>query len=229
MTHRPNTLFVNGILGFLICIFTFGQILGQEAQRQVQLLGTVVSSKGGVALLKNLSSGQVKAFRIGEAVWELGTLGSVQREIVSLKRPGGQVETVSSKLRSLPKSVVKVSTEDKHIEDGFSRIGNKTEVDARYRDRMLKEELPNILMQASSEAVLEGGEIKGFRLFQFEPNSIFAKLGIKEGDVVKEINGVPLNNVARTIQFLNGLRSEPNVSVTIERNGAPVSLDLNVK
>ena len=84
-------------------------------------------------------------------------------------------------------------------------------------------------MQASSEAVMENGEIKGFRLFQFEPNSIFQKLGIKEGDVVREINGVPLNNVARTIQFLNGLRSEGNVQVSVVRNGAPVTLDLNVK
>ena len=125
--------------------------------------------------------------------------------------------------------MVLAHNEEKHIEDGFQRIGNKIDIDSRYRDRMIKEELPNILMQASSEPVIVNGEIVGFRMFQFEPNSIFGKLGMKDGDVVKEINGVPLNNVAKTIQFLNGLRQESNVAVTIMRDGAPVALEMNIK
>jgi type II secretory pathway component PulC len=52
---------------------------------------------------------------------------------------------------------------------------------------------------------------------------------MRDGDVVKEINGVALNNVAKTIQFLNGLRQESSVSVAIMRDGASVQLDMNVK
>lgn len=205
-----------------------------DAEDKLQLLGAVVSNKGGVALVKNIDNGQVKAFRTGDSVWGLGTLLSVDRQVMIILEAGGQMTSISSKLGGAFKkgkvvSKVYVSTDDKHIEDGFQRIGNKIDVDSRYRDRMIKEELPNILMQASSEPVIVNGEIVGFRLFQFEPNSIFAKLGMKDGDVVKEINGVALNNVAKTIQFLNGLRQESAVSVNIMRDGAPVTLDLNVK
>jgi type II secretory pathway component PulC len=49
-----------------------------------------------------------------------------------------------------------------------------------------------------------------------------------DGDVVESINGVPLNDVARTVQFLNGLKSETKVEVTISRNGSPVTLSLDV-
>ena len=84
-------------------------------------------------------------------------------------------------------------------------------------------------MQASSEPVVVNGEITGFRIFQFDQNSIFHKLGLQDGDIVREINGIPLNNVARTIQFLNGLREENNVKVDIMRNGAPVTLELSVR
>jgi general secretion pathway protein C len=171
----------------------FALVYAQELSKKLQLLGAVVSTKGGVALIKNISSGQVKAFKIGENVWGEGKLEFVERQAITLRLASGTQEVVSSKLKGGPKvPVVKVSNEERHIEEGFQRIGNKIEVDSRYRDRMLKEELPNILMQASSEAVMENGEIKGFRLFQFEPNSIFQKLGIKEGDVIKEINGVPI-------------------------------------
>lgn len=220
------------VLVALLSLYTLA--IASEAENKLQLLGAVTSNKGGVALVKNLDNGKVKAFRTGENVFGLGTLLSVDRQVMIVLEPSGSMTNISSKLGGAFKkgkvvSKVYVSNEDKHIEDGFQRIGNKIDVDSRYRDRMIKEELPNILMQASSEPVIVNGEIVGFRLFQFEPNSIFAKLGMKDGDVVKDINGVALNNVAKTIQFLNGLRGENNVAVTIMRDGAPVSLEMNVK
>lgn len=212
----------------------FALAIASDAEDKLQLLGAVTSTKGGVALVKNIDNGKVKAFRTGESVFGLGTLLSVDRQVMIVLEANGSMTSISSKLGGAFKkgkivSKVYVSTDDKHIEDGFQRVGNKIDVDSRYRDRMIKEELPNILMQASSEPVIVNGEIVGFRLFQFEPNSIFAKLGMKDGDVVKDINGVALNNVAKTIQFLNGLRAENNVAVTIMRDGAPVSLEMNVK
>jgi general secretion pathway protein C len=76
---------------------------------------------------------------------------------------------------------------------------------------------------------MENGQIAGFRLFQLDEGSMFHKLGIRDGDMVKEINGVPLNNVSRTVQLLNGLRGEPSIKVQVVRNGTPVTLELNVK
>ena len=204
-----------------------------QANEQLQMLGAIIANRSGVALIKHRPTGAVKAVKTGESAFGLGTLVSVDRQIMIVLENDGHMTTISSKLggaygKKAPPKVL-VSTDEKHIEDGFSRIGNKIDVDSRYRDRMIKEELPNILMQASSEPVVVNGEITGFRMFQFDQNSIFAKLGMKDGDVVKEINGVPLNNVAKTIQFLNGLKGESNVAVQIVRDGTPVSLELNVK
>ena len=220
---------------FAAFLFSVGYFAARasEAADQLQMLGAIIANKSGVALIKHRGTGAIKAVKTGESAFGMGTLVSVDRQVMIVLENDGHMTTISSKLggaygKKAPPKVL-VSNDEKHIEDGFARIGNKIEVDSRYRDRMIKEELPNILMQASSEPVVVNGEITGFRLFQFDQNSIFAKLGMKDGDVVKEINGVPLNNVAKTIQFLNGLKSESNVSVQIVRVGAPVSLDLNVK
>jgi general secretion pathway protein C len=122
------------------------------------------------------------------------------------------------------------STADRYVEDGFQRVGTRIDVDSRYRDRLLKDELPNILMQASSEPVVDGkGVITGFRIFQFDQNSIFHKLGLQEGDEVQELNGSELTNVAKAIQTLNGLREANEVTVKVRRNGADVTLQLNVR
>lgn len=206
-----------------------------KASKSLQLVGAIVSANGGVALVKNRDTSEVKAFKTGEDVFRLGTLLSVDRAQMILIDNDGYMTKISNKLGGMSAShsprvaKVMVSTADRHIEEGFQRVGTNIEVDARYRDRLIREELPNILMQASSEPVVINGEITGFRIFQFDQNSIFHKLGLQDGDVVREINGIPLNNVARTIQFLNSLREATDVKVNVMRNGSPVALELKVR
>lgn len=227
--QRVNSLHVIGLIAALCWI---PASLAANKSKNLQLVGAIVSARGGVALVKNRETNEVKAFKTGEDVFKIGTLLSVDRQQMILVENDGHMTMISNKLggmtgRSAPKVIV--STVDKHIEEGFQRIGTKIEIDGRYRDRLIREELPNILMQASSEPVVINGEITGFRIFQFDQNSIFHKLGLQDGDVVREINGIPLNNVARTIQFLNGLREENQVQVNVLRNGSPVALELNVR
>jgi type II secretory pathway component PulC len=219
-------------IGLIAALLWIPASLAANKSKNLQLVGAIVSARGGVALVKNRETNEVKAFKTGEDVFKIGTLLSVDRQQMILVENDGHMTMISNKLggmtgRTAPK--VLVSTVDKHIEEGFQRIGTKIEVDGRYRDRLIREELPNILMQASSEPVVINGEITGFRIFQFDQNSIFHKLGLQDGDVVREINGIPLNNVARTIQFLNGLREENQVQVNVLRNGSPVALELNVR
>jgi len=227
--QRGNLLHFIGLIAALCWI---SASLAANKSKNLQLVGAIVSARGGVALVKNRETNEVKAFKTGEDVFKIGTLLSVDRQQMILVENDGHMTMISNKLggmtgRSAPK--VLVSTVDKHIEEGFQRIGTKIEVDGRYRDRLIREELPNILMQASSEPVVINGEITGFRIFQFDQNSIFHKLGLQDGDVVREINGIPLNNVAKTIQFLNGLREENQVQVNVLRKGSPVALELNVR
>lgn len=216
------------VFSLLVCI-PLNTIASQA--KKLQLIGAIVSPRGGVALVKNRDTSEVKAFKTGEEVFKVGTLLTVDRQRMIIIENDGQMTTVSNKLGGVSgrgPSKAQRST-DSHIESGFERIGTKIAVEARYRDKLISEELPSILMQASSEPVVVNGEITGFRIFQFDQNSIFHKLGLQDGDIVKEINGIPLNNVARTIQFLNGLREENNVKVDIMRNGSPVTLELSVR
>ncbi|MFZ9520933.1 MAG: PDZ domain-containing protein [Silvanigrellaceae bacterium] len=207
-----------------------------KASKSLQLVGAIVSARGGVALVKNRDTSEVKAFKTGEDLYNLGTLLSVDRTQMLVLENDGQMTLISNKLGGMaaikPARVVKVleSTADRYVEDGFQRVGTKIDVDSRYRDRLLKDELPNILMQASSEPVVDGkGVITGFRIFQFDQNSIFHKLGLQEGDEVQELNGSELTNVAKAIQTLNGLREANEVTVKVRRNGADVTLQLNVR
>ena len=225
------------VLGCALALFCNNSgFATSKAGKSLQLVGAIVSARGGVALVKNRDTSEVKAFKTGEDIYSLGTLLSVDRTQMLVLENDGQMTLISNKLGGMtaikPTKPVKVleSTADRYVEDGFQRVGTRIDVDSRYRDRLLKDELPNILMQASSEPVVDGkGVITGFRIFQFDQNSIFHKLGLQEGDEVQELNGSELTNVAKAIQTLNGLREANEVTVKVRRNGADVTLQLNVR
>jgi general secretion pathway protein C len=206
----------------------------------VQLLGTISGDRvkpgsRSVALIKHKASGRIAAVPLGGNAFDSGQISDIQNKTIVITDSSGSKTMVTSKLGGAwaagyvppPPASVPISG-DRYSELGFERVGNHTRIDAAYRDRMVSKELPTILMSAASEPVVENGTIQGFRLFQFEPGSVFEKLGMEDGDIVSSINGVPLNDVARTIQFLNGLKAEKQVEVSIIRNGKPVTLSLDV-
>lgn len=219
----------------LIAFFSY-LALGQDAD--LKLLGVITDTKGkGVALIRNNASQQVNAFKLGEQVFAMGVLTSITRDTAFITGSGGLNYTLTTKLgggfaiSQKRQDTGKFLSNDRYVEDGFERNGNVTRIDASKKDRLIKQELPKLLMQASSEPVIINGEIIGFRMFNFEENSIYQKLGMQDGDIVKSINGSPLNNVARTIQLLNGMKDESGlgkVAVQVERNGMPVELEMNI-
>jgi general secretion pathway protein C len=72
-----------------------------------------------------------------------------------------------------------------------------------------------------------GGQLKGFRVFAGRDRTKFAKLGLHAGDVVTQINGVPLSDAQRGMEILRGLGNGGSAQVTIERGGATTQLTID--
>jgi general secretion pathway protein C len=64
----------------------------------------------------------------------------------------------------------------------------------------------------------EGGRSTGFRLFAIRQNSIFDKIGLKNGDVIQRVNGADLSDPARALALFQQLRNERDIAVEIVRN-----------
>ncbi len=64
-----------------------------------------------------------------------------------------------------------------------------------------------------------GGRVDGFRFVAIQPNSIYEKLGFKPMDVIKSVNGEPVNSPTKAMELYNSLKSDSRISIMIERNG----------
>ena len=71
------------------------------------------------------------------------------------------------------------------------------------------------------------GQLAGFRVYPGRNRQKFAALGLRPGDLIKDINGQPLNDPTQAMQVFQSLGETQEVTVTIERNGQEQSLVLN--
>ena len=114
-------------------------------------------------------------------------------------------------------------------EAGFERNGNSIVMSKDFRKKLLTADFAKMLQDAKAEPVLVGGELNGFKLTRIRQDSIYAKAGLQESDIVKEINGISLVDTAQTIKLLNSLRGENELEVRVIRGGAQQTINLKVQ
>ncbi|MDP6994388.1 MAG: hypothetical protein QGF87_08520, partial [Woeseiaceae bacterium] len=70
------------------------------------------------------------------------------------------------------------------------------------------------------------GQMQGYRVYPGRDRNQFAALGLRPGDLIKDIDGAALTNPQQATQIFQGLGEKDQVSVTVERNGQPETLVL---
>lgn len=65
------------------------------------------------------------------------------------------------------------------------------------------------------------GEQQGYRVYPGRNRQQFAALGLRPGDLIKDIDGQALTDPQQAMQIFQSLDSADQVSVTVERNGQP--------
>jgi general secretion pathway protein C len=64
-----------------------------------------------------------------------------------------------------------------------------------------------------------GGEQQGYRVYPGKDRRTFAKLGLRPGDLVKEIDGSSLTDPTQAMAIFQSLETAGEVSITVVRNG----------
>lgn len=77
------------------------------------------------------------------------------------------------------------------------------------------------------QPVFANGQQRGYRVYPGRNRMQFNKLGLLPGDLVTGINGTPLDDPARGMEVLATMNSAANVTMSVERNGETVQVNIN--
>ena len=105
---------------------------------------------------------------------------------------------------------------------------NQYEIPKAEIDRTLSN-LNDVAMQARIVPAFKDGAAQGFKLFSIRPDSIYSKIGIQNGDVIKRINGFDLNSPEKALEVYTKLKEASRIDIEVERNGASVRKTYNIK
>ena len=89
--------------------------------------------------------------------------------------------------------------------------------------------LTQTITQVRATPFLQNGKAIGFRLFNVRKGSIFERMGIKNGDVVREVNGTVIDSPAAASGLLDVIRTAENLELRLLRQGKPLSLSYTVR
>ncbi len=76
-----------------------------------------------------------------------------------------------------------------------------------------------VATQARIVPVSKDGQVQGFKLFSIRPDSIYTKVGIQNGDVIRKINGYELNSVEKALELYTKLKDANRIDIEYERAG----------
>jgi len=79
------------------------------------------------------------------------------------------------------------------------------------------------------QPVNSGEGVNGYRIYPGKDRSVFSAAGLRPGDIVTSINGVQLNDPAKSLQLLGDLSRNNQLRLTVTRGGQPKSFDISLK
>ena len=192
-----------------------------ETTLDLTLKGTIWDSERDHAVAIIEYRNEEKVYSIGDPVVAGATLYLVEPHRVILQRTGGRLEELSLSEPS------QISASGRPGNRSISRrsLGNTS------RNTMLRRAADS---GALSEIIrpqphFADGRLKGYRIYPGRQRRAFAELGFRPGDLATSINGVPLTDPDQSTNLLAGIDQGSQVTVTVERNGIPevITIDLD--
>lgn len=115
------------------------------------------------------------------------------------------------------------------IDNGIKKISdNNYEIDKALVDKVLANPM-GVAKGARVVPAVKNGQPDGFKLYAIRPSSVYAKLGLANGDTLQSINGFELTSADKALEVYTKLREATSLEVNVTRRGKPVTLKYSIR
>lgn len=182
----------------------------------LSLKGTVASARPefSVAIIAD-GNNEEKVYAIDEQIGSSAKLHAVYADRVVLNENG-----VLTNLK-LPKEFP--TSQPNSIRRATS---NRRQAPASNIQSVVSNNLTNLADVIRPTPYFVNGQQSGYRVYPGRNRQQFAALGLRPGDLIKDIDGQALTDPTQAMQVFQSLGSAQQVTVTVERNGQPETIVL---
>lgn len=217
----------------LLSAHLFGQVSQELTGRRLDnlpisslnlvLAGVIASGSGGYALI-SVSGQPQEPFAVGQTITSSAVLQAVYSDRVVIARNGALeslllegadnsqppqelARAAANRITGAPPEIVQ-------------EIGTNHYTVAR--DQLSAQMRTPDFLKAATMVPSAGG---GFLVRQIQPNSLYGKLGLRTGDIIKSVNGQALNTAEDAMKLYQQLSTINSVQIEVMRGGRSESLN----
>jgi len=210
-------------------------ITTQEAVKtslRVRLLGTLVANlpEWSIASIEDSNTKDATVYMIGDKIQSADILEiELKRVIINNAGRKEYIDSEAGTGEPMAQAPPMAQPSANSVGQGIKEMGNDTyEIQRTEIDKALGN-LNDIAMQARIVPAFKDGVATGFKLFSIRPDSLYTKIGIQNGDVVRRINGFEINSPDKALEVYAKLKESNRIEIEVDRNGTPVRKTYNVR
>lgn len=209
------------------------------------LIATSVHPRGGewsMATILNTSTQAQGGYVEGAEIPGAGKIKSIQYKWVDFenKNQNGRLERIGLTDEPPPVAaapavaVAPTDTGPKDeltaaIDSGIKKIDDTNfEIDRSLVDKLLANPLA-VSKGARVTPSIKNGKPNGIKLYAIRPSSIYAKLGLANGDTIHSINGFELDSLDKGLEVYQKVKDASGLQVSATRRGKPIVINYSVK
>ena len=220
-------------------------IVPPKVPLNMTLIGTVVSAEGpaqSYAIIEDGRTRRQSMYRIGDMLLQDAKLVQIFRTRVIISR-GNEEEVLVTALSGLkggntktppvatpaPSIIPPTMPRERHSGSGVRQVSRDRWVMDREEVDDAIAHLPELLTKARVVPNFTDGKPDGFRIFAIREDSLYSKIGLQNGDILRRVNDVEVGNPQNFLAVFEKLKGEENIRIELVRNNKEESFNYDIR
>jgi general secretion pathway protein C len=147
-----------------------------------------------------------------------------EEEVVARARPVSKKPAATK-----PADVRKAGLTDEELDEGIEKISDtKFNIQRSVVDKVLANQ--GALMKAARVIPHEeNGRVVGVKLYGIRRTSLLGRLGVRNGDMLRTINGFDMTSPDTALEAYSRLRTADKLTLAIKRQNNEIAIEYNIE
>jgi general secretion pathway protein C len=206
-----------------------------KTKLNLKLWGTVSGDIEQVyAVIEDLQKREQNLYRIGDTI-QNATVKIVMREKVVLNVEGRDEVLAMEDMSGGDSSAPMVASRGRSMNmpqpmpDSGGEGGQQNITLQRNMVEESFNDMNRLMTEIAISPNMEDGQANGLSLNRISPNSIFRRMGLRNGDVLMGVNGEPIQSPEDAMRMYNSIKSSSEVQVQVKRRGQERTIIYNLQ
>lgn len=206
----------------------------EQTQLKLKLWGTVSGEDTrAYAVIEDTQKREQNLYRAGDSI-QNATIKKILRAKVVLSVDGNDEVLAMEELAqgTAPSSRSARDRLPAIAAEGNAQLTTRRTQRVSLRRNMINEAMQDIsklMTEITIQPHLEDGQPAGLALQNIQPNSIFRRMGLRNGDILMGVDGQEIRSVDDALKLYQNLKDSDNVNVQLKRRGQERTINYNIR